>query len=191
MLHGLEGVPESSSILKQEGEGVNQSKKENPKPSVMPTIKPKSKNEPKGKVKLFNEEPIVDNSEDEEPDEHELKIIIDREAQMDEHQRIFCGAEVKENVKREAQATLESRKHLFLVWTLKQILSEVVDMPSQYWLEPVVSFDLQNTQDSQLDLPMTSKAFRFRSFVKVANVPATDSGAEHLLFSFYLKHMKS
>ncbi|CAI9289762.1 unnamed protein product [Lactuca saligna] len=37
---------------------------------------------------------------------------------------------------------------------------------------------------------MTPKAFKFHSFVIVANVPSTDKGADHLLFSFYLKHMK-
>ena len=63
-------------------------------------------------------------------------------------------------------------------------------MPSQYWLQSVVSFDLQNTQDSQLDLPITPKAFRFCSFVKVVNVPFTDSGENHLIFSFYLNRMK-
>ncbi|CAI9277870.1 unnamed protein product [Lactuca saligna] len=34
------------------------------------------------------------------------------------------------------------------------------------------------------------KAFKFRSFVNVANVPFTDSNANQLLFSFYFKHMK-
>ncbi|CAI9286146.1 unnamed protein product [Lactuca saligna] len=90
---------------------------------------------------------------------------------MVEHQRIIREAEVKEKAKREAQ-------------------NEAVDLLIQYWPETVVSFELQNTQDSQLDLPITSKAFKFRSFVKVANVPSTDSGANHLLFSFHLNHMK-
>ncbi|CAI9303779.1 unnamed protein product [Lactuca saligna] len=67
---------------------------------------------------------------------------------------------------------------------------DVVDLPSQYWLEPVVSFDLQNTQDSQLDVPITPKAFRFCAFVKVVKAPITDNAADHMLLSFYLKHMK-
>ncbi|CAI9289097.1 unnamed protein product [Lactuca saligna] len=51
--------------------------------------------------------------------------------------------------------------------------------------EPIID------NNSQLDLPITLKAFRFRSFVKVVNVqPTTDSGANPLLFSFYLKHIK-
>ncbi|CAH1428714.1 unnamed protein product [Lactuca virosa] len=91
---------------------------------------------------------------------------------------------------KEAQATLQSKKLLFPKWTLKRIQHDAVDLPSQYWLEPVVSFDLQNTQDSQLDLPITPQDFKFRSFVKIANAPSTNCGADHMLFSFYLKHMK-
>ncbi|CAI9282029.1 unnamed protein product [Lactuca saligna] len=71
MLNRLEGVPESGSIPKQGGEGVPHSKNKNTKPSVKQTVK--SESEPKGKEKLFSEESIVDNSEDEEPDENELK----------------------------------------------------------------------------------------------------------------------
>ncbi|CAI9289421.1 unnamed protein product [Lactuca saligna] len=65
---------------------------------------------------------------------------------MDEHQRIIRDTEAKEKTECEAQVTLESRKLLFPVWTLKRSQSEVVDMPN--------------------------------------------SGAYHLLFLFYLKHMK-
>ncbi|CAI9288824.1 unnamed protein product [Lactuca saligna] len=43
MLNWLEGVSESSSILKQNGENLKQSKKDNPKS----TVKPKKDNEPK------------------------------------------------------------------------------------------------------------------------------------------------
>ncbi|CAI9293042.1 unnamed protein product [Lactuca saligna] len=128
---------------------------------LKPTIMPKRENEPKGKEKLISEEPIIDNSEDEELEEHELKRRKDRGAQMDEHQRIIREANKKEIFEREAQ----------------------------YWLEPVMSFDLLNRQDSQLDLPITLKAFHFCSFVKFVNVLATDSVADHLLFLFYLKHM--
>nr|KAJ0201645.1 hypothetical protein LSAT_V11C600300200 [Lactuca sativa] len=81
---------------------------ENPKPSAKPTVKPKSENEPKGKEKLVNEEPILDNREDEKLDEHELKRRKDPGAQLDEHQRIIHEAEEKEKVERESQAMLES-----------------------------------------------------------------------------------
>ncbi|CAI9288708.1 unnamed protein product [Lactuca saligna] len=37
---------------------------------------------------------------------------------------------------------------------------------------------------------MTPKAFKFRSFIKVANVSSSDNGVDQLLFAFYLKYMK-
>ncbi|CAI9284230.1 unnamed protein product [Lactuca saligna] len=103
----------------------------------------------------------------------------------------MCKAEAKEKLEHEAQFTLESRKLLFMEWSFKSIQNEYVDMSSQYWREPVLSFELQNTQDSQLDPPITPKSFKFCSFVKVVNVPYTGSGTDHLLFTFYLKHMKA
>lgn len=119
--------------------------KENPKPKSEKEPKGNVASDSKGKEKLFNEEPIFDNSEDEELDEHEMKRRNERAAQLNEHQRIICEAEEKEKAEREAQVTAEIRKLLFPVWNLKRIQSEVVDMSSHYWLEPIVPFDLQNT----------------------------------------------
>ncbi|CAI9302361.1 unnamed protein product [Lactuca saligna] len=76
---------------------------------------------------IFSEEPIVDNSEDEEPDENKLKRRKTREAKMDEHQRVIREAEVKEKAQHEAHVTLENRKLLFPKWTLKRIQNEVIE----------------------------------------------------------------
>ncbi|CAI9275034.1 unnamed protein product [Lactuca saligna] len=91
---------------------------------------------------------------------------------------------------REARLKLENKKLLFPILMLKQIQSEAVDFMNQYWLEPVVSFKLQNTQDSQLDLLITPMAFKFLSFIKVANSPSTGNCVDQLLFAFYLKQMR-
>ncbi|CAH1453517.1 unnamed protein product [Lactuca virosa] len=103
MLHKLEGVSDQSFNQKQGGEGVSGgSRKEEPKAPVKPVFK----QEPKGKEKLFSEEPIVDNSEDEEElDENELKKQKAREDALHEHQRIIREAEEKERAEKEAQAT--------------------------------------------------------------------------------------
>lgn len=120
MLNKFEGVSESSSILKLGGDNFKPSKKEDPKPTVNPTIKPKTKNEPKDKVasdskgkEKLNEEPIIDDIEEEDPDENELKRTRAREAQLDEHNRIVHEVEEKERVEHEAHVTLESRKICF------------------------------------------------------------------------------
>ncbi|CAI9270859.1 unnamed protein product [Lactuca saligna] len=124
MLHRLEGVSPQSCDPKQGGQGIL---KESPKAPVNPIVK----KEPKGKEKMKDEGPIIDNDEDEEPDEAEFK-----------RQEAFA------------------------------------------------SFDIQNTQTSQLDLPITLIVFRFHAFLNVSDAPITDSGVDHMLFSFYLKYMK-
>ncbi|CAH1412741.1 unnamed protein product [Lactuca virosa] len=100
----LEGVPESGSIPKQGGEGVSdRSRKEDFNAPVKLVVK----KEPKGKEKLFSEEPIVDNSEDEEElATHEHKKRKVREAELDEHQQIIREIEEKERAEKEAQATI-------------------------------------------------------------------------------------
>ncbi|CAI9271208.1 unnamed protein product [Lactuca saligna] len=79
----------------------------------------KSKYEPKGKEKLFSEEPIIDNNEDEESVDNELQIREVCEAEMDEHQRRIHKAEAKEKIECEAQVTLDNGKLLFPEWNMK------------------------------------------------------------------------
>lgn len=71
---------------------------------------------------------------------------------------------------------------------MEMILNEGVKNPSTHWLEPVISFELGNTLKSQLDLPITSKAFVFRSFEKIEKAPTSDTDVYHMVFSFYLKY---
>lgn len=68
--------------------------------------------------------------------------------------------------------------------------NEVVDNPSIHWLEPITSFDLENTLDSQFDMPITSRAFLFRSFEVIANAPSSDANVDKSLMDFYLQHVK-
>lgn len=109
---------------------------------------------------------------------------------MDKHQRIVCEVEEKEKTKCEAQVTLESYKILFPLWTLERIFNEAVDNPSIHWLKPVASFDLENMLDLQFDMPLTPKAFLFRSFVVVANASDSDTVVDNQFMEFYLKHGK-
>ncbi|CAH1444226.1 unnamed protein product [Lactuca virosa] len=90
MLHRLEGVSDPSFNPKQGGESVaGGSRKEGPKAPVKPIVK----NEPKGTEKLFRDDPILDNEDEEEPTEEELKRRKVCEAELDEHQRIIREAE--------------------------------------------------------------------------------------------------
>ncbi|CAI9263693.1 unnamed protein product [Lactuca saligna] len=73
------------------------------------------KKEPKGTEKLIEDEPIIDDDEDKEHDEAELKRRKARDAELNETQRIMKEAEEKEKVEKEAHATLKSKMFCALV----------------------------------------------------------------------------
>ncbi|CAI9276460.1 unnamed protein product [Lactuca saligna] len=119
------------SFSKQTGEGSSKFHMKVIKPEV--SVKPPIiKQNPKDKEPLFSIEPIIDGSEDEEPDEVELKRHKAREAEIDENARIVREAEEKARAEKEAQATLKSKMLLFPKWTLKRMHNQAVDMPSKY-----------------------------------------------------------
>lgn len=129
MLHRLQGISDQTFVPKQGGEGGStiMTRKEGPKAPTKPIFKQK----PNGKGKLLGDEPIVDNSEDEEElNEDELKRRKVHETKLDENNRIIREAEEKEMADEEAQATLQSRKILFPKWNLKRIKNDAVDLPS-------------------------------------------------------------
>ena len=73
---------------------------------------------------------------------------------------------------------------------MEWILNEAIDNPNVYWLEFAESFELEKSLNSQLDLPITPKAFQFCCFDRIADVSLSDNGADQMIFLFYLKHMK-
>ena len=87
-----------------------------------------------------------------------------------------------------AKITLETHMSLFPHWSLERIQKEVIDDLSIHRLESSVSFELNNTADSQLDFPLTLKAFLFQGFSNIKKAPLSDYDVNNMLFSFYLKH---
>ena len=63
-----------------------------------------------------------------------------------------------------AKVTLQMQESIFPPWTMERILNEGIDNPSLHWLEPLVSFDLVNSVESQFDFPVTPRAFLFKFF---------------------------
>ncbi|CAI9288681.1 unnamed protein product [Lactuca saligna] len=137
MLHKLEGVLESSSILKQGGD--------QPKKTVVKLIV-KSESEPKYKSNLFSEAPNVDNSEDEDIDEDELKKRKAREAKLDEHQRIVRKAEAKEKAEKEAQHI----KPQYEMWSSSKITAVKVIGPIKTESFPNAKFKLVKGSTSRV-----------------------------------------
>ncbi|CAI9259279.1 unnamed protein product [Lactuca saligna] len=73
---------------------------------------------------------------------------------------------------------------------MERIHRETIDDQNIHWIEPLVSFEQSNMENSQLDFPIIPKAFLFRFFEKIENAPLSDYDVNHMLFSFYLKYAK-
>lgn len=88
------------------------------------------------------------NGDDEEEEDKAAKLKRkSHDAEIDENLGIAKEAEAKEREAREAQVTLDTQKLLFPAWSVECILNEAIDNQNIYWLEPVVSFDLENSVD--------------------------------------------
>jgi len=92
--------------------------------------------------------------------------------------------------KHTAEEILATQKHLFPVWTMKRFNEESFSNPKVYWLQPSVSFEIVNTSESQLDFPLTTMAFIWRSFETVAHIPVSDKDTTMRLLTFYLNRAK-
>nr|KAJ0186423.1 hypothetical protein LSAT_V11C900487950 [Lactuca sativa] len=82
---------------------------------------------------------------------------------------------------------LEKKKSIFPKWTIQSLQIEAIDEPSTHWLEPVMSFGLENSKDVQFDIPITRKAFIFHCFISTAVIPSPDRKVERDLLAFYLE----
>ncbi|CAI9296682.1 unnamed protein product [Lactuca saligna] len=120
---------------------------------------------------------MFDDDEEEEEDLSEgakLKRKY-RGKDLDEIDRVAKEAEAREKKAHDAQVYHETQKALFPPWSMERILNEAINTPSVYWLDPVVSFDLENTLESQFDFPITLKAFLFQRFKKIETTLITDN----------------
>ena len=68
--------------------------------------------------------------------------------QSDSPDRVSKEAEAREKEARDTQITPKTQKALFFPWSMEQIRDEAIDNPNVYWMEPVVSFDLDNSSES-------------------------------------------
>lgn len=109
---------------------------------------------------------------------------------MEQHNCIIREAEEKERAEREAQVALKSRKSLFPKWTVEGVTNEAIECLNIHWIEPVASIELENTVDSQFDMPLTMKAFLFQCFEPIANTAPSNGKVNKSLMEFYLKHGK-
>ncbi|CAI9272119.1 unnamed protein product [Lactuca saligna] len=135
-------------------------------------------------------ERIIDDDEEEEvlSDGEEL-VRKKRDKELDDILILHKELEGKEVEARVAKGYSRNKNVVFFpLWSLKRIQKEAINDPSIHWLEPSVAFELNNTTDSELDFPLTPKAFPFRGFAHIKKASFSDYNVNNMLFSFYLKH---
>lgn len=71
-----------------------------------------------------------------------------RERELDETLKVAKEAEEKERRNKEEEEVLNCKKALFPLLTRDVLINQAIEFPSTYWLEPVVSFDYDNSKDS-------------------------------------------
>ncbi|CAI9285120.1 unnamed protein product [Lactuca saligna] len=175
ILNRIEGVLECGALPKQRGESKKPFDEE-----------PKKPTDESGKGKLIDS----DKEEEEDLSEGSKLKRKKRDQELDENLRVEKEVEIREKEPRDAQITLKTQRDLFLPWLMERILKEAIDNPKVYSLEPVASFELENTLECQLDFPITVKAFLFCCFDKVEKAPNSDNDANLMLISIYLWHGK-
>ncbi|KAL7600954.1 hypothetical protein Lser_V15G23568 [Lactuca serriola] len=97
-----------------------------------------------------------------------------RDKELDETMKIAQEAEAKERKNKEEKDALECKKTLFPEWDRDTLIHQAIEFPSMYWLEPIASFECENSKDSQFDMPITRKAFTFHCFDVTTEVPHPD-----------------
>ncbi|KAL7589608.1 hypothetical protein Lser_V15G41254 [Lactuca serriola] len=111
-----------------------------------------------------------------------------RDRELDETMKVAREAEEKERRNKEEEDALQCKKTMFPEWDRDTLMTQAIEFPSVYWLEPVASFDYDNSRDLQFDMPITRKAFTFHFFDVTAEVPHPNLKFDRELINFYLKN---
>ncbi|CAI9261283.1 unnamed protein product [Lactuca saligna] len=131
----------------------------------------------KGKEKVFD-----DDDEEELISEGEKLVRKKRHKELDDLLQITKDLDEKEAKQQVMKVTLEAKALIFHPCSFDRIRKAEIHDPSICWLDPTVSFDIDNTADSQLDFPIAPSAFLFRCFKRIEKVPLSDYDVNHSLF---------
>ncbi|KAL7611201.1 hypothetical protein Lser_V15G12498 [Lactuca serriola] len=157
---------------KQGGEKVTTQPPSGPKPSTEPKGNESSVSNKEKKKKKIGEDD-TDNEDDvyAENPKNPFQKVKPSEKEMEES---YNKQKAKLEQKRKEAELLEKKKSMFPVWTMDSLQRCAIDEPSILWLEPVMSFGLENSKDAQVDMPITRKAFSFHCFNSTAAIPSPD-----------------
>nr|KAJ0186128.1 hypothetical protein LSAT_V11C900506530 [Lactuca sativa] len=190
VLSRIEGVPVTGVQPQQGGEKDLKQETNQPPPSASKlAAEPKGNeasvsNKDKKKKKIGEDD--IDNEDDvyvEVPRKPVPKV--DSSEKQTEEISMKERAELEQ--KRKEAELLEKKKVMFPEWTKDSLQRCAIDEPAILWLEPIMSFSLDNSKDAQFDMTITRKAFIFHCFNSTAAIPSPDPKVDRDLLEFYLE----
>nr|KAJ0210234.1 hypothetical protein LSAT_V11C400205970 [Lactuca sativa] len=170
---------------KQGGEKVTTQPPSGPKPYTEPKGNEASvSNKEKKKKKIGKDD--IDNEDDvyAENPKKPLQKVKTSKKEMEEN---IKKQRVELEQKRKEAELLEKKKSMLPVWNIDSLQRCAIDEPSILWLDPIMSFGLDNSKDAQFDMPITRKAFIFHCFNSTSVIPSADPKVDRDLLDFYLE----
>lgn len=102
-----------------------------------------------------------DDEEEEVLSEREKLVRKKRDKELDNILRYTRGLDTKEAEERLVKVTHETQKTILPPLSFERIQKEEIGDPEVLWLQPAVSFDLNNTANSQIDFHFILEDFLF------------------------------
>nr|KAJ0220074.1 hypothetical protein LSAT_V11C200061920 [Lactuca sativa] len=185
ILSRIEGVPVTCVQPKQGGEKMKTQPPSGTKPSTEPKGNEASVSNKEKKMKKIGEDD-TDNEDDvyAENPKNPFQKVKPSEKEIKENYK-KQKAELEQ--KRKEAELLEKKKSMFPIWTIDSLQRCTIDEPSILWLEPVMSFGIENSKDAQFHMPITRKTFIFHCFNLTAAIPSPDPKVDRDILEFYLE----
>ncbi|XP_023734159.1 uncharacterized protein LOC111882023 [Lactuca sativa] len=154
ILSRIEGVSVTGVQPKQGGE---KAAKNQPPPEPKPTVEPKDNEASISKRDKKKKKIGEDNTDDEDDvyEENPEKPYQKTKSTDKELEEKFKKQMDDLEKKQKEKELMEKKKSIFPKWTIDSLQKSAIDEPSVLWLEPVMSFGLENSKDEQFDMPIT------------------------------------
>nr|KAJ0224063.1 hypothetical protein LSAT_V11C200061910 [Lactuca sativa] len=185
ILSRIEGFPVNCVQPKQGGEKMTTQPPSGTKPSTEPKGNEASVSNKDKKMKKIGEDD-TDNEDDvyaENPKNPFQKVKPSEKEIKENYKKQKAELEQKQ---KEAEL-LEKKKSMFPIWTIDSLQRCAIDEPIILWLEPVMSFGIENSKDAQFHMPITRKTFIFHCFNLTAAIPSPDPKVDRDILEFYLE----
>ncbi|CAI9290795.1 unnamed protein product [Lactuca saligna] len=150
ILSRIEGVSVTDVQPKEGGDKAKSQPPPEPKSTAKPKVNEASDSKRDKKKKKIGEDDT--NDEDDVFEENPSKPFQKTKLSDKELEEKFKKETVELEKNRKEKEILEKKKSIFLEWTIYSLQRSTIDEPSTHWLEPVMSFGLENSKDVLFDM---------------------------------------